>query len=252
MITIDNFEAYLLDKAEGNLNEKQLKELDEFLSQHPDLLIDNEEYDNSFKVTDYVDNTCDYQQEMIKKTIVFPAFKKVSLVAAVVSLLVVGYFFVKIYNNSNSVQTGNTIAKQGTETLKNQNNNTLHNTSKTDDNQTSIKQSSNFLKQRDRNLKQSSTKLKQRDRKLEQSSTETKENYTSSQPSSIDVKQEETPKELFAMETNLIDYKTTEDSKQVEIENNNLIEYKKQKNFGIILPKQSLSIDLLNINIAKK
>ena len=52
MITIDNYEAYLLQYAEGMLSKKECAEVEDFLKNHPDLQDEMVQfYDSDFKVT---------------------------------------------------------------------------------------------------------------------------------------------------------------------------------------------------------
>ncbi|MBQ7985258.1 MAG: hypothetical protein IJ250_06450 [Bacteroidales bacterium] len=106
MITLDNYEAFLLDKAEGTLSKQAERELDEFLSEHSELnggIIDT---DSKIKFT-YSTN----EEFKLKKTLMRPVFNAFTWVkaAAVVLFVVASAYFV--YTFSDNTPPDSPVAK---------------------------------------------------------------------------------------------------------------------------------------------
>lgn len=96
MINKDNYEAYFLDHLEGNLSEKDKKELEVFLKENPKLEEELKAYDNSlFLIPDMEISFKEKESLRHKKAFLFPLWGKYSSVAAVFILicLVAGKLF---------------------------------------------------------------------------------------------------------------------------------------------------------------
>ncbi len=96
MINKDNYEAYFLDFLEGNLSEKDKKELELFLKENPKLGEELKAYDNSlFLIPDMEISFKEKESLRHKKAFLFPLWIKYSSVAAVFILicLVAGKLF---------------------------------------------------------------------------------------------------------------------------------------------------------------
>jgi len=96
MINKDNYEAYFLDFLEGNLLEKDKKELEAFLKENPKFGEELKAYDNSlFLIPDMEISFKEKESLRHKKAFLFPLWVKYSSVAAVFILicLVAGKLF---------------------------------------------------------------------------------------------------------------------------------------------------------------
>lgn len=88
MINKDNYEAYFLDYLEGNLSEKDKKELELFLKENPKLGEELKAYDNSlFLIPDMEISFKEKESLRHNKSFLFPLWVKYSSVAAVFILI---------------------------------------------------------------------------------------------------------------------------------------------------------------------
>ena len=96
-ITIDNYEAYLLDRAEGTISQQDKEALELFLEANPSLAKNAELYDPSLVLV--ADNDLIYPDKdrlLRKKPSVVLYFWKISSAAAVfIGLIIGGYFLFK-------------------------------------------------------------------------------------------------------------------------------------------------------------
>lgn len=96
MINEDNYEAYFLDYLEGNLSEKDKKELELFIKENPKLGEEIKAYDNSlFLIPDMEVSFKEKESLRHNKAFLFPLWLKYSSVAAVfiIICLVAGKLF---------------------------------------------------------------------------------------------------------------------------------------------------------------
>lgn len=118
-INKENIEAYLLDLAEGTINEEDKKEVLAFLGQ-------NAEYKEMFALYDdklvlQEDSSICYEdKESLKHKAVFPYWRRVVYVASSVAAVILLFFFLKPSTDiiTNPTKPVNTIAKIKTETNK--------------------------------------------------------------------------------------------------------------------------------------
>lgn len=109
MITKENYEAYLLDKAEGNLSEQLLKELEFFLKANPQLQPEEDAYDEAFVMKYDSYEPLPYENELLKKPVIIPLVWKTVSIAASIALLIGVFFFLQPNNNQSCLRLG--IAK---------------------------------------------------------------------------------------------------------------------------------------------
>lgn len=89
MITKDNYEAFFLDFLEGNLSEKDKKELEVFLKKNPQLEKELKAYDGNLFLKADLDVRFEEKESLKrKKAAIFPLWARYSSVAAVFLLLI--------------------------------------------------------------------------------------------------------------------------------------------------------------------
>lgn len=97
MITKDNYEAYFLDAIEGNLSMDELRDLNKFLAENPELRKELEAYDKDFVLIP--ENISFSEKNSLKHRylFLFPSWAKYSSVAAValIFLIVASQIFFK-------------------------------------------------------------------------------------------------------------------------------------------------------------
>lgn len=123
MITKENFQAYLLDKAEGILSDKGKEELDKFFKLNPELKPEEDEYDSNCKL--FTESYICYpnQEELLhnnRKAI--PFIIRYSSIAASVALLITITITITILfiNTNNKDEFSNKIAQTTTNRIKKQ------------------------------------------------------------------------------------------------------------------------------------
>lgn len=94
-ITKENYEAYLLDKAEGNISNEDLVELDAFLKENPELKPKEDEYDENIRAIYNSSIHYPNKESLIKKhATIIPFIIRVTSIAACLVLVVVLSLFV--------------------------------------------------------------------------------------------------------------------------------------------------------------
>src|SRR5574344_2419258 len=94
-ITKENYEAYLLDKAEGNISNEDLVELDAFLKENPELKPKENEYDENIRAIYNSSIHYPNKESLIKKqTTIIPFIIRITSIAACLVLVVVLSLFV--------------------------------------------------------------------------------------------------------------------------------------------------------------
>jgi hypothetical protein len=94
-ITKENYEAYLLDKAEGNISNEDLLALDAFLNENPKLKPKENEYDENIKAiyNSYI-HYPNKETLLRKPATIIPFIIRVTSIAACLALVVVLSLFV--------------------------------------------------------------------------------------------------------------------------------------------------------------
>lgn len=94
-ITKENYEAYLLDKAEGNISNEDLLALDAFLNENPELKPKEDEYDENIKAIHNSSIHYPNKETLMKKqATIIPFIIRVTSIAACLALVVVLSLFV--------------------------------------------------------------------------------------------------------------------------------------------------------------
>ena len=119
MITKENFQAYLLDKAEGILSDKGKEELDKFFKLNPELKPEEDEYDSNCKL--FTESYICYpkQEDLLhNKRKAIPFIIRYSSIAASVALLIT--ITILFINTNNKDEFSNKIAQTTTNRIKKQ------------------------------------------------------------------------------------------------------------------------------------
>jgi len=119
MITKKNFQAYLLDKAEGILSDKGQEELDNFFKLNPELKPEEDEYDSNYKL--FTESYICYpnQEELLhnKRKAVSFIIRYSSIAASVALIITITILFI---NTNNKDKFSNKIAQTTTNRIKKQ------------------------------------------------------------------------------------------------------------------------------------
>lgn len=89
MITKDNYEAYFLDAIEGNLSMDELRDLNKFLTENPELRKELEAYDKDFILIPENISFSEKNSLKHKYLFLFPSWAKYSSVAAVALIFLI-------------------------------------------------------------------------------------------------------------------------------------------------------------------
>lgn len=119
MITKENFQAYLLDKAEGILSDKGKEELDKFFKLNPELKPVEDEYDSNCKL--FTESYICYpnQEDLLhNKRKAIPFIIRYSSIAASVALLIT--IIILFINTNNKDEFSNKISQTTTNRIKKQ------------------------------------------------------------------------------------------------------------------------------------
>ncbi|MBP1630419.1 MAG: hypothetical protein H6Q15_1312 [Bacteroidetes bacterium] len=106
MITKDNYEAYFLDAIEGNLSMDELRDLNKFLAENPELRKELEAYDKDFILIPENISFSEKNSLKHKYLFLFPSWAKYSSVAAValIFLILASQLFFKSEKETSTIK----------------------------------------------------------------------------------------------------------------------------------------------------
>src|SRR5574344_1278479 len=226
-ITKENYEAYLLDKAEGNISKEDLVELDAFLKENPELKPNEDEYDENIRAIYNSSIHYPNKESLIKKhATIIPFIIRVTSIAACLVLVVVLSLFV--FNKQDIKQ----VAKQ------------------TDSEKIKVKSEKNVVNNEKREIKDNRTIIKRKEEKKQivdnvVSNAITLQEDTIKQEQKQDIKKNDN-----AVQVNyLVTYEKEKEIDTVYIYTNQLITYSEEKPKRKIYFNNSL-FEPITINLA--